>query len=102
MESFQRDGEIDHLNCLLRNLYAIQEATVRNLYATTELFKTEKEGEQCCLLLFCLLDLYAEHIMWDARLDELQTEIKIVGRNINDPYIIVINITIYTHTHIHI
>ena len=80
---------IDHLKSLLRNLHAIQEATVRNLYGTTELFRIEKGG-QACLLSLCLLEFYREQIMRDARLNELQTGIKTAGRNINEPH---------THTH---
>ena len=74
----------DHLICLLRNLYAGQEATVRTLYGTTDWFKIEKGVRQGCLLSPCLFNLYAEHIMRNARLDELQTGIKIGGRNINN------------------
>ena len=73
----------DNLTCLLRNLYAGQEATVRTLYGTTDWFKIEKGVQQGCLLSPCLFNLYAEHIMRNAGLDELQAEIKI-GRNINN------------------
>ena len=72
-------GIPDHLTCLLRNLYAGQEATVRTLYGTTEWFKTEKEVRQGCLLSPCPFNLYAEHIMRNddpAGLDELQAGIK--------------------------
>ena len=62
----------DHLTCLLRNLYAGQEATVRTLYGTNDWFKIKKGVWQGCLLLPCLCNLYAEHIMRNARLDELQ------------------------------
>ena len=61
----------DHITCLLRNLYAGQEATVRALYGTTDWFKTEKGVQQGCLLSPCLFNLYVEHIMRNARLDEL-------------------------------
>ena len=61
----------DNLTCLLRNLYAGQEATVRALYGTTDWFKTEKGVQQGCLLSPCLFNLYVEHIMRNARLDEL-------------------------------
>ena len=71
------------LTCFLRNLYAGQEATVRTLYGTTDWFRIEKGVQQGCLLSPCLLNLYAEHIMRNARLDELQAGIKISGRNIN-------------------
>ena len=77
-------GIPDHLTCLLRNLYAGQEATVRTLYGTTDWFKIEKGVWQGCLLSPCLFNLYAEHIMRNARLDELQAGIKIGGRNINN------------------
>ena len=73
----------DNLICLLRNLYVGQEATVRTLYGTNDWFKIKKGTWQGCLLLPCLFNLYAEHIMRNARLDELQAEIKI-GRNINN------------------
>ena len=74
----------DHLICLLRNLYAGQEATVRTLYGTTDWFKIEKEVRQGCLLSPCLFNLFAEYIMRNARLDELQVEIRKGGRNINN------------------
>ena len=69
-------GILDHLTCLLRNLYEDQEATFRTLYGTTDWFKIEKEVRQGCLLSPCLFNLYAEHIMRNARLDELQAGIK--------------------------
>ena len=72
-------GIPDHLTCLLRNLYVGQEATVRTLYETTDWFKTEKGVQQGCLLSPCLFKLYAEHTMRNARMDELQAGIKIVG-----------------------
>ena len=77
-------GIPDHLTCLLRKLYAGQEATVRTLYGTIDLFKVEKGVRQCCLLSLCLFNLYPEHIMINARLDELQAGIKIGGRDINN------------------
>ena len=77
-------GILDHLTCLLRNLYEDQEATFRTLYGTTDWFKIEKEVRQGCLLSPCLFNLYAEHIMRNARLDELQAGIKTGGRNINN------------------
>ena len=61
-----------------------QEATARTLYRTTDWFKIKKEVWQSCLLSPCLFNLYAEHIIWNARLDELQAGIKIGGRNINN------------------
>ena len=80
-------GIPDHLTCLLRNLYAGQEATVRTLYGTTDGFKTEKEVWQGCLLWPYLFKLYTEYIMRNAGLDELQAGIKIGGRNIKNPQI---------------
>ena len=73
-----------HLTCLLRNLYVGQEATIRTLYGTTDWFRTEKGVRQGCLLSSCLFNLYAEQIMRNAGLDELQAGIKIGGRNINN------------------
>ena len=78
-------GIPDHLTCLLQNLYAGQEATVRNGHGTTELFPIGKGVCQGCILspcLFNLFNLYAEYIMRNARLDEAQAGIKIAGRNI--------------------
>ena len=72
----------DHLTCLLRNLCVGQEARVRTLYGTTDWFK--KGVQQGCLLSPCLFNLYTEHIMRNAGLDELQAGIKIGGRNINN------------------
>ena len=77
-------GISDHLTCLLRNLYAGQEATVRTGHGTTDWFQIEKEGRQGCVLSPCLFNLYAEYIMKNARLEEAQTGIKIAGRNINN------------------
>ena len=71
----------DHLTCLLRNLFVGQEATVRTLYGTTDWFRIKKQG---CLLSPCLFNLYTEHIMRDAGLDELQAVIKIGRRIINN------------------
>ena len=75
-------GIPDHLTCLLRNLYAGQEATVRTGHETTDWFQIGKGVCQGCILSPCLFNLYAEYIMWNARLDEAQTGIKIAGRNI--------------------
>ena len=69
---------------ILRNLYAGQEATVRTLYGATDWFRIEKGVQQGCLLLPCLFNLYTEHIMRNAGLDEFQAGIKIAGRNINN------------------
>ena len=77
-------GIPDHLTCLLRNLYAGQEATVRTGHGTTDWFQTGKGGCQGCILSPCLLNLYAEYIMRNARLDEAQAGINIAGRNINN------------------
>ena len=77
-------GIPDSLTCLLRNLYADQEATVRMGHGTTDWFQIEKEVRQGCILSPCLFNLYAEYIMWNARLDEVQARIKIAGRNINN------------------
>ena len=74
----------DHLTCLLRNLYAGQEATVRIGHGTTDWFKIGKGAHQSCILLPCLFNLYAEYIMRNAGLDEAQAGIKIAGRNINN------------------
>ena len=68
-------GISDHFACLLRNLYAGQEATVRTLYGTTDRFKIEKGVQQGSLLSPCLFNLYAEHIMRNAGLEELQAGI---------------------------
>ena len=74
-------GIPDHLTCLLRNLYAGQEATVRAVHGTTDWFQTEKGVRQGCILSPCLFNLYAEYIMRNAGLDEAQAGIKISGRN---------------------
>ena len=76
-------GIPDHLTCLLRNLYAGQEATVRTGHGTTDWFQTGKGVCQGCILSPCLFNLYAEYIMRKAALEEAQTGIKIAGRNIN-------------------
>ena len=77
-------GIPDHLTCLLRNLFAGQEATVRTPYGTTDWLKIKKGVQQGCLLSTCLFNQDAEHIKRNARLDELQAGIKIDGRNINN------------------
>ena len=74
----------DHLTCLLRNLYAGQEATVRTRHGTTNWFKIGKGVCQGCILSPCLFNLYAEHIMQNVGLDESQSGIKIARRNINN------------------
>ena len=80
----KRWGIPDHLACLLRNLYAGQEATVRTGHGTTDWFQIRKGVCQGCILSPCLFNFYAEYIMWNARLDEAQAGIKIVQRNINN------------------
>src|SRR5574337_840004 len=77
-------GIPDHLTCLLRNVYAGQEATVRTGHGTTDWFQTGKGIRQGCILSPCLLNLYAEYIMRNTGLEETQAEIKNAGRNINN------------------
>ena len=77
-------GIPDHVACLLRNLYASQEATVRTGHGTTDWFQIGKGVRQCCTLSPCLFNLYAEYIMRNAGLEEAQAGIKIAGRNINN------------------
>ena len=80
----QEMGIPDHLTCLLRNLYAGQEATVRTRYGTTDWFQIWKGVHQGCILSPCLFTLYAEHIIRNPELDEAQAEIKFSWRNINN------------------
>ena len=77
-------GIPDHLTCLLRNLYAGQEATVRTGHAKTDWFQTGKGVHQGCILSPCFFNLYAEYIMRIAGLEETQAGIKIARRNINN------------------
>ena len=77
-------GILDHLTCLLRNLYEGQEAKVRTGYGKTDWFQIRKGIRQGCILSPCLFNLYADYIMGNARLDEAQAGIKITGRNINN------------------
>ena len=77
-------GIPDHLTCLLRNLYAGQEATVRTGHGTTVWFQIRKEVRQACMMSPCLVNLYAEYIMRNAGLEDVQAGIKIAGRNINN------------------
>ena len=74
----------DHLTCLLRNLYAGKEATIRTGYGTTDWFQIGKGVHQGCILSPCLFNLYAEYIMRNAGLDEAQAGIKAARRNINN------------------
>ena len=83
-EILKEMGIPDHLTCLLRYLYAGQEATVRSGHGTTDWFQIEKGVHQGCILSLCLFNLYAEYIMRNARLDEAQAGIKIPRRNINN------------------
>ena len=76
-------GIPDHLTCLLGNLYAGQEATVRTGHGTTDWFQIRKGICQGCILSPCLFNLYAEYIMRNAGLDEAQAVVKIARRNIN-------------------
>ena len=84
MENSERDGNTNHLTCLLKNLYAGQEATVRTGQGTTDWFQIGKGVHQGCILSHCLFNLYAEYIMQNAELDEAQSGFKIAGRNINN------------------
>ena len=74
-------GISDHLTCLLRNLYAGQEATVRTRHGTMDWFQIGKGVPQGCILSPCLFNFYADYIMRNARLDEAQAGIKIAGRD---------------------
>ena len=76
-------GIPNHLTCLLKNLYAGQEATVRTGHGTTDWFQTGKGVCQGCILSPCLFNLYAEYIMQHGGLDEAQAGVKMAGRNIN-------------------
>ena len=84
MENSERDGNTRDLTCLLRNLYADQEATVRTGHGTTDWFQIGKRVCQGCILSPCLFNLHAEYIMRNAGLGEAQAEIKITERNINN------------------
>ena len=77
-------GIPDYLTCLLRNLYAGQEAKVRTGHGTADWFQIRKGVRQGCILSPCLFNLFAGYIMRNARLDETQAGIKIAGRNINN------------------
>ena len=84
LEILKEMGILDHLTCLLRNLYAGQEATVRTGYGTTDWFQIGKGVCQGCILSPCLFNFYAEYIMWDAGQDKAQAGINIAERNINN------------------
>jgi len=84
VENSSRDGNTDHLTCLLRNLYADQEATVRTGDGTTDWFQIEKGVRQGCMLSPCLFNFYAEYILRNAGLEEAQAGLKTAGRNINN------------------
>ena len=84
VENSSRMGIPGHLTCLLRNLYANQEATVRTGHGTTDWFQVGKEVHQGCIQSPCLLNLYAKYIMINSGLDEAQAGIMIAGRNINN------------------
>ena len=80
----QEMGIPDHLTCLLINLYADQEATVRTGHGTTDWFQIRKGVCQGCILSPCLFNVYAEYIMWNGGPDDAEAGIKIAGRNINN------------------
>ena len=84
MENSERDGIPDHLTCLLRNLYAVQETIVRTGHGTTDCFQIGKGVRQGCILSPCLFNIYAEYIMRNAGLDEAQAGIKMARKNINN------------------
>ena len=77
-------GISDHLACLLRNLYAVQEATVRTGHGMADWFQIGKGVRQGCILSPCFFNVYAEYIMRNAGLEEAQAGMKIAGRNINN------------------
>ena len=77
-------GTPDHITCLLRNMYAGQEATVRTGHGTMDWFQIENGVRQGCILSPCLFNFYAEYIMQYARRDESHAGIKIAGRNVNN------------------
>ena len=83
-EILKEMGIPDHLTCLLRNLYAGQEATLRTGHKTTHWFQIGKGVRQGCILSSCSFNLHAEYIMGNIGLDEAQARIKIAGRNINN------------------
>ena len=87
MENSERDGNTrDHLTCLLRNLYAGQEATVRTGHGTTDWFQIGKGVRQGCILSPCLFNLYAEYIMRNAGREETQAGIKSWNQDCREKY----------------
>ena len=84
LENSERDGIPDHVTCLLRKLYAGQEATVRTEHGTTDWFQIGKELRQGCILSPCLFNSHAEYIMKNAGMEEAQAGIKTAVRNINN------------------
>ena len=80
----QEIGIADQLTCILRNLYASQEATIRTEHVTIDWFQIGKRVRQGCILSSCLFNLYAEYIMWNAGLDEKHDWVKIAGRKVNN------------------
>ena len=82
--SCEKKGIPDHLICLLRDVYAGQEATVSTGHGTTDWFQIGKAVRQGCILSPCLFNLYAEYIMRNAELEETQAGIKIAGRNVSN------------------
>ena len=84
VENLKEMGIPDHLTCLLRNLYAGQEATVRTGHGTMVWLQIGRSVRQGCILLPCLFNLYEDYIMQNAGLDESQAEIKIARKNINN------------------
>ena len=84
MENSERYGHTRHLTCLLRNLYAGQEAAVRTGHGTTDWFQIGRGVRQGCIFLPCLFNVYAVYIMRNAVLEYAQTVIKIAGRNTNN------------------
>ena len=80
----EKMGIPDHLTCLLKDLYADQEATVRTGHGTTDWFHIGKGGRHGCILSLCLFNLYTEYIVRNVGLEEAQAGIKIAGRNINN------------------
>ena len=84
LNSLKEMGIPGHITCLLRNLYAGQEVTVRTIHGTADWFKIRKGVHQDCILSLCLFNLYVEYIMQNARLDEVQVGVKIAWRNANN------------------